>query len=124
MNSQNCKLNFMILQTNLGIGSTNFVGIANQVYYIDNRWNLNSQPMSLHVVINLMIWCPYSQLHKINFMNCIALFHKERYITYKYSPNHSLQPTLPKCLLSSLIQPCTMSVVIACLSSLMSRSSA
>jgi hypothetical protein len=31
MNSQKCKLNFTILQTNLAIASTNFVGIMNQV---------------------------------------------------------------------------------------------
>ena len=60
------ELNFMILQTNLAIGSTNFIGIMNQVYYIDNQFSLNFQPISLHVVNNIM--------------NCIIVFHKERYM--------------------------------------------
>jgi hypothetical protein len=40
MNLWKCKLNFMILQTNLVIGSTNFFGIMNLVYYIDNQFSL------------------------------------------------------------------------------------
>jgi len=39
--SQKCKLNFMILQTNLVVGSINFIGMMNQVHYIDNQFNLN-----------------------------------------------------------------------------------
>jgi len=84
MDSQKCELNFMILHTNSAIGSTNFIGIVNHVHYIDNQFNLNFQPISPHVVDNFMLWCPYSQLHKINFMNYIALFHKEHlFIMYK-----------------------------------------
>jgi hypothetical protein len=79
-----CKLNFTILQTNLAIiGSTNVIGIMNQAHYIDNQFNSNFQPISLHVVDNFMIWYPYSQFHKINFMNCVSLFHKEWYIMDK-----------------------------------------
>jgi hypothetical protein len=40
MNLWKYKLNFMILQTNLVIGSTNFIGIMNQVYDIDNQFSL------------------------------------------------------------------------------------
>ena len=54
----------MILQTN-------FIGIMNQIHYIDNQSNLNIQPISLHVMNNFVIWYPYSQLQKINFMSCI-----------------------------------------------------
>ena len=50
MISQNCKLNFLILQTNLAIVFFNFIGIMHQVHYIDNQFNLNFQPISLHVV--------------------------------------------------------------------------
>ena len=47
MNLQNCKLNFMNLQTNLAIlGSTKFIGIVNQLHYIDNQFNLNFQPIT------------------------------------------------------------------------------
>jgi hypothetical protein len=74
----------MILQTKLAIiGSTNVIGIMNQAHYIDKQFNSNFQIISLHVVNNFMIWYPYSQLHKINFMNCITLFYKERYIMDK-----------------------------------------
>jgi hypothetical protein len=73
----------MILQSNLAIGSTNFIGIANQVHYIYNQLNLNFQPFSLHVVKNFMIWCLISQLHKFDFMNYIALFYKDWYIMFK-----------------------------------------
>ena len=70
-------------KSNLAIGSTNFIGL-DQVHYIDNLFNLNVQLISLHVVnIFLIIWYPYSQLHKIDFLNCIILFHKEWYIVYK-----------------------------------------
>ena len=55
MNSQKCKLNFVILHINLAIGSSNFIGIMNQIHYIDNQLNLNFQPISLHIVNNLMI---------------------------------------------------------------------
>jgi hypothetical protein len=55
----------------------------NQVHYIDNQFNLNFQPISLYIVNNYMIWYPYLQLHKINFINCMTLFHKERYMMYK-----------------------------------------
>ena len=56
MNPHKCKLNFMILQTNLTIGSTNFIGITNQVHCIDNQFNFNFHPISLHVVNTFMIW--------------------------------------------------------------------
>jgi len=72
----------MNLQTNLAICSTNFIGTTNQVYCIDNQFNLNYQPTSLHVVNNSTIWYFYSQLHKINFMNYTTLFHIERFIMY------------------------------------------
>ena len=49
VNSQKCKFNFMILQTNSAIVSTNFIGIMIQVHYIDNQFNLNFQQNSLHV---------------------------------------------------------------------------
>ena len=75
MNSQKCELNFVILQTSLAIGSTKFIGIMNQVHCIDNQFNLSFQPISLHVVNHFMIWYPYSQLHKINFIFYIALSH-------------------------------------------------
>ena len=78
-NSQKCKLNFMILQTNLAIGSSNFIGIIRQAHYEDNRFNLNFQPISMYVS-NFIIWYPYSQRHKIEFMNCITISHKEHYI--------------------------------------------
>jgi hypothetical protein len=70
------QLNFMILQTNLAIGSTNFMGIMNQVHYMENQYNLKFQPISLMLWTNFMIWYPYSQLHKIKFMKCINIFHK------------------------------------------------
>ena len=73
----------MIFESNLAIGSTNCIGIMNQVYNIDNQFDLNFQSISLHVVNNFMIWYLYLQLHKIDFMNYIALFHKEQYIMYK-----------------------------------------
>jgi hypothetical protein len=73
----------MILQTNLAIGSTNVIGIMNQIQYINNCFNLNFQLILLHVVNNFMIWYPCSQLHEINFMNHMGLFHKEQYIVYK-----------------------------------------
>ena len=44
---------------------------------------MNFQPISLHVVNDVMIWYLYSQLHKINFVKCITLFYKEWYIMYK-----------------------------------------
>ena len=53
MNSHKCILNFMLLQTNLAIGDTNFIAIMNQVHYVDNQVNLNCQPILLHVVNNL-----------------------------------------------------------------------
>ena len=59
----------MILQTNLAIGSNKFIGIMNQVHYIDNQFNLNFQQISLHVVNNFMI--------------CIIVFHKECCIMFK-----------------------------------------
>jgi hypothetical protein len=83
MNSHKCKLNFMILQTNLAIGSTNFIGIMNPIHYVDNQFNSNFEPISLHVVNNFMIWYMYSQFDKINLMNYITLFHNKRYIVYK-----------------------------------------
>ena len=45
MNSQKCKLNFMILQINLAIGSTNYIGIMNQVHFVDNQFNFHFQPI-------------------------------------------------------------------------------
>ena len=49
MNSYKCELNFMILQTNLVIIYTTFIGIVNQVDYIDNQFNMNFQPISLQL---------------------------------------------------------------------------
>ena len=66
------------------MNSTNFIVIMNQVHCIDNQFNLSFQPISLHVVNNFIIWYPYLQLHEINFMNYITLFHKEYYIMYKF----------------------------------------
>ena len=83
MNWHKCKLNFIILQTNLAIGSANFIGIMNWVHYIDSQFNFNFQLIWLHVVNNFMMWYPYSRLHIINFMNSIISFHKEQYIMYK-----------------------------------------
>lgn len=84
MNARKCKLNFMILQTDLAIDSLNFNGIMNQVHYSDNQFNLNIQPIfNICFVNKVMIWYPVSQLQKINFMNCIAISHKERCIMYK-----------------------------------------
>ena len=60
-------LNFMILQTNLVIGSTNLIGIINQVHYMDNQFNLNFQPISLYVVYNFVIWT-----HIYNFTKSIS----------------------------------------------------
>jgi len=54
-----CRFDFMILQTNLVTGFTNFVGIVNKVHNIDNQFSFNFRPISLHVVINFMIWYPY-----------------------------------------------------------------
>ena len=62
----------------LAIGFIKFIRIMNQIHYIHNQLNLNSQPILLYVVSNFIIWYPYSQLHIINFMNCITLFHKNR----------------------------------------------
>ena len=64
MNSQKFKLNFMILQTNVAMGSTNF-----------------------------MIWRSYSQLHEIKFMNYITLFHEEQHIVYEIFSNRSKRHT-------------------------------
>ena len=73
------KLNYSFFVLNY------FFGIMNQVRYIDNQFNVNFQPISLHVVNNFTIWYPYSQFHKINFIKCINLFYKERYIMYNLS---------------------------------------
>ena len=54
MNSKKCKLNLMILRTDLAIGYTNF-----------------------------MIWFPYSQFHNIISMKIIFLIYKEWYIMDK-----------------------------------------
>ena len=99
INARKCKLNFMILQTDLAIDSLNFNGILNQVHYSDNQFNLNIQPIfNICFVNKVMIWYPISQLHKINFMNCIAVSHKERCIMYK---NLLIAPTTtPKCPIS------------------------
>jgi hypothetical protein len=72
----------MNLQTNLAICSTNFIGTMNQVHCIENQFNLNYQPTSLHVVNKSTIWYLYSHLHIINFVNNISLFHKKRFIMY------------------------------------------
>ena len=48
MNLKKCKLNFMILQTNLANKFYQFPW--NQVHYIDNQFNLNFQSISLNVV--------------------------------------------------------------------------
>ena len=62
MTTQKCKLNFMILQIDLAIGYTNFIGVANQTHYIDNQFNLNFQPISLHelyiFISKWMVHCP------------------------------------------------------------------
>ena len=50
MNSQKCKLNVTILQTNLEIGSTYIIGIMNQVQYRDNQLNLNFN------ILYYMLW--------------------------------------------------------------------
>ena len=92
-NQHKCRFNFMILQTNLAIGSTNFVGIMNQVHNIDNQCSFNFQPISLHVVINFMIWYPYShnQFYEwYNFMIQKTTHH------VSYSPNRSTRLALPK----------------------------
>ena len=47
-----------------------------------HQFNLNFQAISLHAN-NFMIWYPCSQRRKIEFMNCIILFHKEWYIMQK-----------------------------------------
>ena len=54
MNAQKCKLICMIIQTNLAIDLAISFGIMDQVHYIDNRFNLKLQPISLHVVNNFM----------------------------------------------------------------------
>ena len=71
MNSQKCKLNFMLLQVNLALGYAHFIGILNLVHYIDNQLNLIFQPILLNVVNYFMIWYPCSQPCKINFTNHI-----------------------------------------------------
>jgi hypothetical protein len=38
MDLENCKLDFMILQTNLALACIDFIGIMNQVHYIDNQF--------------------------------------------------------------------------------------
>ena len=50
------------------MGSTDFIGIMNQVHYIDNQFNLNFQPISLHDVNHFMIWYP----HIHNFTKSIS----------------------------------------------------
>ena len=49
MNSQKFELNIIILQPNLAIGSTDFIGIVNQVRCIDNQFILKFQTITLHV---------------------------------------------------------------------------
>ena len=45
----------MILNTNLAIGSTNFIETLNQVHHIDNHFKFNFQSISLHVMNNFQI---------------------------------------------------------------------
>ena len=63
MNSHKCKIAFKILQTNLEIGSIDFIGIMNQVHCKYNQFNLNFQPISLHVVYNFITCC--EQFHEL-----------------------------------------------------------
>ena len=113
MNPQKCELIFMVLQINIAIGSTNFMEMRTKfiVYTTNLTWTSNQFHYMLN---NFMIWCPYSQFHKINFMTNIALFHKEWYVMYKIL---LIAPTTSstKFQLTSLIQPCTMCVVIVCM---------
>ena len=115
MNWQKCKPNFMILQTNLQIISSNFIGIVNQV----NQFNLNFQPTSLHICCEKLHEKPIfttskNQFHKLyNFISQRTIHHIQD------SPSCSPQLVLPKFILTSRIQPWTMSIMIACTSSLM-----
>lgn len=72
----------MNLQTDIAIGSTNSIGIMNQVHYIHNLFNFS--PLSLLVVNNFTIWYPCPQLHKTKF---ITSSYKERHIMYKLHQN-------------------------------------
>ena len=90
----------------------------NQVHYIDKQFSLYFLPISLQVVNNFTIWYPCSQFYKINFMNCITWFHKERSIVYKFlliAPHNYLCQNFDWPLLSNLGP---MSIVIACTSSI------
>ena len=80
MSLQKCKLNFMILQTNLAVGSTNFVGIMNQVHYVDNQLSLIFQLISLtcceqfHDLVSIFtksISCTILLYFTKNGMSCI-----------------------------------------------------
>lgn len=63
------NLNFRILLTNLAIGSTIFIGIMNQLHYINS-------PFNFELSTNLLIWCSYLQLYKMNIMDSIFVFRK------------------------------------------------
>ena len=71
----------MILQTNVAIGSNSFIGIMNQVHYIDNQLNFNFQSISLQVVNTFMIRYPYTtlqnQLHELYNFNAQRMVHYE-----------------------------------------------
>lgn len=74
MKSHKCKLIFMSLQTDLAIGSTNlFIGIMNPVHYTIYQFDLNFEPISLHVVNNFMIWDPIFKNQFCELYNIISL---------------------------------------------------
>ena len=75
MKSRKCKLIFMILQTDLAIGSTNlFIGrIMNPVHYTIYQFDLNFEPISLHVVNNFMIRDPIFKNQFCELYNIISL---------------------------------------------------
>ena len=61
MNSYKCELNFMILQTNLVNIYTTFIGIVNQVDYIDNQfhymlWTTSWFGTHIHNFIKSISW--------------------------------------------------------------------
>jgi hypothetical protein len=60
MYSQDWKLNLLILQANLALGSTNFIGIIHQVHYIDSQFNLNLWPFQS------MLWIFHEQFNFIS----------------------------------------------------------
>jgi hypothetical protein len=59
----------MILHTYLVMGSTNFIGIMNQVSCIDNSFNLNFQPMFTTCCEQFQKLVLIFKPHKINVTN-------------------------------------------------------